>query len=118
MLRRSKQVSEIGLCDRSETGVNPRRDVIKKVLYCIRILSRKLLALRAGCNSVSRSFDHDEVLIGAGGNFVVELIIAEISYSTIADSAHCCIELSNTFFECQPLTFLMATRNKQLDCSC
>ena len=28
-----------------------------------------------------------------------------------ADSAHACIELSNTFFECQPLTFLIAVRN-------
>jgi hypothetical protein len=70
-----KQVSENGLCDHSETGVNPSRDVIEEILYGIRILPRELLARNTGCDSMSRSFDHDEILIGAGCDFIVKFII-------------------------------------------
>jgi hypothetical protein len=65
-----KQVSETGLCDHSETGVNPSRDVIEEILYGIRILPRELLAGNTGCDSMSRSFDHDEILIGATEYFL------------------------------------------------
>jgi hypothetical protein len=72
-----KQVSETGLCDHSETGVNPSRDVIEEILYGIRILPRELLAGNTGCDSMSRSFDRNEILIGAGRDFVVKFIIPD-----------------------------------------
>ena len=62
--------SQTGFRDRlrkqSETGVNPSRNIVKKVLYRIGILPRKLLALCAWRNPVSRSFDNNQILIGGG----------------------------------------------------
>src|SRR5262249_50207093 len=59
-----------------EPRIDPTGHIIKKVLYGVGILPRKLLARYAGCNSMRRSFDDDKVLINALCQIVVDLVIA------------------------------------------
>jgi hypothetical protein len=56
-------------------------------------------------------------IIAARTSLLAPWQTAGFSRRVTADSAHYCIEVCNTFLKCQPLTFLMAIRNKQLDCS-
>src|SRR4029453_6380041 len=62
---------------RSKPGVDPAGHVIEEVAVAVGILPRYRLARRARRKAVRRALDDDEVLVGAGGVVVMELVVTD-----------------------------------------
>src|SRR5262245_52241098 len=61
----------------SKPGVDPSGHEVEEVALAVGILPGYRLARRARCKTVRRALDDDEILVGAGGVFVVELVVAD-----------------------------------------